>query len=855
MVETLTAAPKQQPTYVTQDDLAQYQQSQQKKSDGKFQEWEHLRGSDGQFIKMNGDVDVTQPDGTKKRGTVMQFTAEGPRIQYEDGTYAVIPLDQVTKIVSAAPTRVATIPKTSKMSLKAHTSRYPVDTPEEADAWNTWKDQVVGNIGADQECANAAAEMVRTGKHPGGDGGCIGAEDGELSALLVAMHTNGVASLKTARDTMSDDELAVGVWAASVLGMPLDAQVKKTAAKKTAKKAKGKVNTGVSRRKPTLTPSKTPSATRNNKPSAITVDKQKRAAAKDRQRQVAAQSQVRAQQIRTSIQNKKAASAPAKGTPVAKAHAASALTAANWTEWMHPRDGHGQFIEVNAVVNVKGDDGKQRRGTVKKLTRNGPQIEYDDDQSLEIIAPDELNRVEVAPKAAARIDFSANRPTKNAAPAAPAAEKADFSNWSESQISIRLSDLQDNSERTPAEDKQLLDLKAEIAKRDSDSAARREKYAYKPEAAKPAARKPAAAKPAAPSAAPAAPSVAPKKKMDFDTVMAGDHDAKLGIPAGTDETTAKKIRAYALMHGTSTQKFKDGRDRMLGKKKAVGTRASAELSVDTVANSWVPVIDSVMSPPVTAGMWDRASRIFEDWKHPRDSKGQFIEVGAIVDVQLGNGGKARGKVVRLTERGPLVEMQFGKPGLVRSDQITVAPKALGRLNDDIPIPAPDIERSPDQVDVWAAETDISGLAGNVHDFEDGAPSLKSGWDDPQWEDKFELRHWRDRVFDDEQVLTDNEWARVHWLERRIAAGEENGSVDLPVTDVLPPRPTDLPQQLADQGISAENIASFSERGDVATIRVISPSGEITDVDFPGVSLPELWEALKRSPVTSDFDWE
>lgn len=85
-----------------------------KATHGGFKEYEHLRGSDGRFIKKNGDVDVIGPDGKTRRATVMTFTEEGPYIQYEDGSYATIPIGEVTKRIKAAPVVKARIAKTKK---------------------------------------------------------------------------------------------------------------------------------------------------------------------------------------------------------------------------------------------------------------------------------------------------------------------------------------------------------------------------------------------------------------------------------------------------------------------------------------------------------------------------------------------------------------------------------------------------------------------------------------------------------------------------------------------------------------------------------------------------------------------
>lgn len=84
--------------------------------------------------------------------------------------------------------------------------------------------------------------------------------------------------------------------------------------------------------------------------------------------------------------------------------AEASLTAA-FNEAQHVRDRRGQFVAMGDKVNVKGDDGKNRRGTVTQLTRGGPQITYADNQDpkVEIIPPIESGRILVAPKSSAHL--------------------------------------------------------------------------------------------------------------------------------------------------------------------------------------------------------------------------------------------------------------------------------------------------------------------------------------------------------------------------------------------------------------------------------------------------------------------
>lgn len=81
--------------------------------------------------------------------------------------------------------------------------------------------------------------------------------------------------------------------------------------------------------------------------------------------------------------------------------AALAPLRAAFDDWRHPRDQRGRFIEVGAKVNVSGEHGNTRRGTVDALTEQGLQVTYADDGTTEVVDP---ARIEVAPESAAHLD-------------------------------------------------------------------------------------------------------------------------------------------------------------------------------------------------------------------------------------------------------------------------------------------------------------------------------------------------------------------------------------------------------------------------------------------------------------------
>jgi hypothetical protein len=132
---------------------------------------------------------------------------------------------------------------------------------------------------------------------------------------------------------------------------------------------------------------------------------------------------------------------------------------------MHPRDRNGRFIEIGGLVNVTGDDGTARRGTVTKITKMGPQVQYADDNSFEIIPTDDTNRVTVAPKATARL------PVRNAAPDTRPAKPAARSMGNSDTTITNIEDMSDGALRnkinaeTDPEERALL--QAEEDRRDA----------------------------------------------------------------------------------------------------------------------------------------------------------------------------------------------------------------------------------------------------------------------------------------------------------------------------------------------------------------------------------------------------
>lgn len=72
-----------------------------------FNEWQHLRGSNGRFINMGGRVTVTSKQGVKKRGVVTNLSERGPEITYLDKTKEVIPVAEVERRIEPAQQSVA----------------------------------------------------------------------------------------------------------------------------------------------------------------------------------------------------------------------------------------------------------------------------------------------------------------------------------------------------------------------------------------------------------------------------------------------------------------------------------------------------------------------------------------------------------------------------------------------------------------------------------------------------------------------------------------------------------------------------------------------------------------------------
>lgn len=85
-----------------------------------------------------------------------------------------------------------------------------------------------------------------------------------------------------------------------------------------------------------------------------------------------------------------------------------------WSEWKHPRSKNGMFIEVNSPVNVKGSDGKSKRGEVTKLTRKGPEVTYADGTKETIPLADSKKRITAGPKSVARLSDNTSTRVNNA---------------------------------------------------------------------------------------------------------------------------------------------------------------------------------------------------------------------------------------------------------------------------------------------------------------------------------------------------------------------------------------------------------------------------------------------------------
>lgn len=104
--------------------------------------------------------------------------------------------------------------------------------------------------------------------------------------------------------------------------------------------------------------------------------------------------------------------------------AANPLTAlkAKFQEWMHPRGHGGKFVEKGGSVNVSDPKGgKSRRGTIKDLTRRGPEVTFADTGKTELIPlADVANRVTPAPKSGARLNLNAPSIGRPGVPKAPA---------------------------------------------------------------------------------------------------------------------------------------------------------------------------------------------------------------------------------------------------------------------------------------------------------------------------------------------------------------------------------------------------------------------------------------------------
>lgn len=434
-----------------------------------FADWQHPRGKNGQFIEVNGQANVTQPDGTEKRGTIVALTPTGPVIKYDDGSYGVIPIADVVNTVTPAPKALAEI---AKPPAKA--------APHAAD-WTPWTKGILANAAKNPEinaCGEKAAGVVKTGKYNAQDpNDCMGAEVGKL---LQQMHKDGNASaLRTS--TLGDDDLALGVIAAHKAGYIDDNGNPKTkpsgvAHRSRVKKPAAKKPSNASRRKPKIKPHATPTTARQRPQTAISKDRAARdeqaarnqvtrnaakaraATTREAIRQKAsapaasqksraavdtamtrARTQMAANQQRAA-QQKAAARPAAKPTRIAgKAQRASgapvdidvdemlkgtyyagdeSITAgifdkvkSVFNEWQHPRDSNGQFIQIGAVVNVdmpfnNSSGSTVRRGTVTGIDRQGVEVSWDGGGYSKGIKP---GQIEVAPRSIAEIDAMGER--------------------------------------------------------------------------------------------------------------------------------------------------------------------------------------------------------------------------------------------------------------------------------------------------------------------------------------------------------------------------------------------------------------------------------------------------------------
>lgn len=200
---------------------------------------------------------------------------------------------------------------------------------------------------------------------------------------------------------------------------------------------------------------------------------------------------------------------------------------------------------------MKGDDGKDRRGTVTQLTKMGPQVTYDDGKPnpVEIVPSADSGRITVAPKAAAKLPGQDARQQRTAqrmqartgfkgevlntggdgthTPAgsspAPATTPKGYAAWSDAQLSTRIDDLQNTPGLSPAEKKQLAGLTAENTKRERGRDA----------------------------------ATAPATDIHGDPAKPTPinlRDPRYRIPAGTSPDNAKAIAMAGMMHGTGSAK-------------------------------------------------------------------------------------------------------------------------------------------------------------------------------------------------------------------------------------------------------------------------------------------------------------
>lgn len=321
----------------------------------------------------------------------------------------------------------------------------------------------------------------------------------------------------------------------------------------------------------------------------------------------------------------------------------------------HLRGSDGKFISVGGSINVKDRNGKVRRAKVTALTPSGPTVTYaDNGRSATIPSQLAVTRISAAPSPLAhiptgnRVNGVSGRNVGQDTFAERASSKAiPGTSWENQQK------INDAETKFGAGSVQHDAAIGQFGGKGGTPGEAPKPPPPPPAAAAPAAPRRRRAPAAAPGGTPASPATRPPRAAPATPPPA---------VARAKGKWAKLAQNLLLPPGTVPKSWR-------------------------TASGWITLTHPESDMPVTAAMLAAAfspeavtAGLFDSWRHPRDSRGRFIEIGSDVDVNRGDGDVQRGTVTGLNRDGVEVTFHGGGVSVVQTKNIEVAPQARGRVD-------------------------------------------------------------------------------------------------------------------------------------------------------------------------------